>query len=165
MDPTKPKQTYQEYVDKKSPILLGLGPSSISDSSLSFAQNEKGMNEYELKIKSGSLAINLGHTHDDKDLNVQKIILSLMCRNESTLPDSEQIPYWNDVKNELKSMEHDGMIKMDDYKVIVLPIGRKFIRNIAMVFDFYFSESSNIFHGNYSFEEFFIWFQSLVDSG
>lgn len=133
-------RNFMGYVDKKSPILLGLGPSSISDSSLSFAQNEKGMNEYELKIKSGSLAINLGHTHDDKDLNVQKIILSLMCRNESMLPDNEHIPYWNDVKNELKSMEHDGMIKMDDYKVIVLPIGRKFIRNIAMVFDFYFRE-------------------------
>lgn len=133
-------RNFMGYVDKKSSILLGLGPSSISDSSMSFAQNEKGMNEYELKIKSGSLAINLGHTHDDKDLNVQKIILSLMCRNESTLPDNEQIPYWNDVKNELKSMEHDGMIKMDDYKVIVLPIGRKFIRNIAMVFDFYFRE-------------------------
>ncbi len=133
-------RNFMGYVDKKSPILLGLGPSSISDSSISFAQNEKGMNEYELKIKSGNLAINLGHTHDDKDLNVQKIILSLMCRNESMLPANEHIPYWNDVKNELKSMEHDGMIKMDDYKVIVLPIGRKFIRNIAMVFDFYFRE-------------------------
>lgn len=139
-DDNRLHRNFMGYVDKKSPILLGLGPSSISDSSLSFAQNEKGMNEYELKIKSGSLAINLGHTHDDKDLNVQKIILSLMCRNESTLPDSEQIPYWNDVKNELRSMEYDGMIKMDDYKVIVLPIGRKFIRNIAMVFDFYFRE-------------------------
>jgi len=139
-DDNRLHRNFMGYVDKKSPILLGLGPSSISDSSISFAQNEKGMNEYELKIKSGSLAINLGHTHDEKDLNVQKIILSLMCRNESTLPDNKQIPYWDDVKNELKSMEDDGMIKMDDYKVSVLPIGRKFIRNIAMVFDFYFRE-------------------------
>lgn len=139
-DDNRLHRNFMGYVDKKSPILLGLGPSSISDSSLSFAQNEKGMNEYEIKIKSGSLAINLGHTHDEKDLNVQKIILSLMCRNESTLLDTQQIPYWNDVISELKSMEDDGMIKMDDYKVIVLPIGRKFIRNIAMVFDFYFRE-------------------------
>ena len=133
-------RNFMGYVDKKSPILLGLGPSSISDSSMSFVQNEKGMNEYELKIKAGCLAINLGHTHDDNDLNVQKIILSLMCRNESILSESAKIPYWSEVKNELISMESDGMIKMDDYKVTVLPVGNKFIRNIAMVFDFYFRE-------------------------
>lgn len=133
-------RNFMGYVDKKSPILLGLGPSSISDSSMSFVQNEKGMNEYELKIKAGCLAINLGHTHDENDLNVQKIILSLMCRNESTLPENATIPYWSEVKNELSSMESDGMIKMDDYKVTVLPVGNKFIRNIAMVFDFYFRE-------------------------
>lgn len=132
-------RNFMGYIDKKSSILLGLGPSSISDSSLSFAQNEKGVNEYEIKIKSNQLAINHGHTHDEKDLNIQNIILSLMCKNESTI-NIEKIPYWNDVKVDLSSMEKDGMIKMDDYKVIVLPIGRKFIRNIAMVFDFYFRE-------------------------
>lgn len=133
-------RNFMGYVDKKSPILLGLGPSSISDSSLSFVQNEKGLNEYEVKIKSGELAIALGHTHDEKDLNIQRIILGLMCRNESLLPVKSDIPYWEEVKNDLLSMEQDGMIKMDDYRVIVLPIGRKFIRNIAMVFDFYFRE-------------------------
>lgn len=139
-DSNRLHRNFMGYVDKKSPILLGLGPSSISDSSLSFAQNEKGMNEYEIKIKSNQLAINHGHTHDENDLNVQNIILSLMCRNESSLGEIEQIPYWNEVKTDLRSMEKDGMIKLDDYKVIVLPLGRKFIRNIAMVFDFYFRE-------------------------
>lgn len=138
-DENKLHRNFMGYIDKKSSILLGLGPSSISDSSLSFAQNEKGVNEYEVKIKSNQLAINHGHTHDEKDLNIQNIILSLMCKNESTI-NIEKIPYWNDVKVDLSSMEKDGMIKMDDYKVIVLPIGRKFIRNIAMVFDFYFRE-------------------------
>lgn len=139
-DDNRLHRNFMGYVDKKSPILLGLGPSSISDSSLSFAQNEKGLNEYELKIKSNQLAINHGHTHDEKDLNIQQIILSLMCSNESSLENTEQIPYWDDVKNDLNLMQEDGMIKMDDYKVVVLPLGKKFIRNIAMVFDFYFRE-------------------------
>ena len=133
-------RNFMGYVDKKSPILLGLGPSSISDSSKSFAQNEKGVNEYEVKIKSNRLAINHGHTHDEKDLNIQNIILSLMCKNESSLKSVEQIPYWEDVVSDLNSMEKDGILKMDDMNVVVLPLGRKFIRNIAMVFDFYFRE-------------------------
>ncbi len=133
-------RNFMGYVDKKSPILLGLGPSSISDSSLSFAQNQKGMNEYEIKIKSGNLAIKLGHTHDENDLNIQRIILSLMCKDESSLLKSEKIPYWNEVKNDLMAMEEDGMIKITKDKITVLPVGKKFIRNIAMVFDFHFRE-------------------------
>ena len=133
-------RNFMGYVDKKSPILLGLGPSSISDSSLSFAQNEKGMNEYEIKIKSKKLAITNGHTHDENDLNVQKIILGLMCKNESALEDIARIPFWGEVKHDLSEMQEDGMIQFDDYKVVVLPLGKKFIRNIAMVFDFYFRE-------------------------
>ena len=133
-------RNFMGYVDKKSPVLLGLGPSSISDSSLSFAQNEKGMNEYEIKIKSGQLAITNGHTHDEKDLKIQKIILELMCKNESGIEDIDQIPFWSEVKNDLIEMQEDGIIKFDELKVVVLPSGKKFIRNIAMVFDFYFRE-------------------------
>lgn len=133
-------RNFMGYVDKKSPILVGLGPSSISDSSMSFIQNEKGLNEYELKIKSHSLAISHGHTHDSYDLSIQKIILDLMCNNESEITNAEALPYWSEVESELTSMEKDGLLKIEKKKVTILPIGKKFIRNVAMVFDFYFRE-------------------------
>jgi oxygen-independent coproporphyrinogen-3 oxidase len=133
-------RNFMGYVDKKSNILLGLGPSSISDSSMSFLQNEKGLNEYEVKIKSGQLAIANGHTHNNVDIEIQKIILNLMCNNESELIASEKIPYWDDVQKELESMRQDGILEFDDQKITVLPIGKSFIRNIAMTFDFYFRE-------------------------
>jgi oxygen-independent coproporphyrinogen-3 oxidase len=133
-------RNFMGYVDKKSPILLGLGPSSISDSSQSFIQNEKGLGEYEMKIKSGSLALAQGHTHDERDLNVQKIILNLMCRNETQLGDVSLIPHWQEISEDLMMMEEDGLLKIDRNSIKVLPVGKKFIRSIAMVFDFYFRE-------------------------
>ena len=133
-------RNFMGYVDKKSPILVGLGPSSISDSSMSFIQNEKGLNEYELKIKSGELAIVTGHTHEEKDLSAQEIILNLMCNNETILDHRADIPYWAEIEAELHSMQTDGLLKVGRDKVTILPNGLKYVRSIAMVFDFYFRE-------------------------
>lgn len=133
-------RNFMGYVDKKSPVLLGLGPTSISDSSMSFMQNEKGLSEYELKLKTGSLPLSIGHTHSNDDLKIQKIILDLMCNEESQLTSPANIPYWHEVQIELKDMENDGIIKMSDEKISILPEGKKFTRNIAMAFDYYFRE-------------------------
>ena len=133
-------RNFMGYVDKKSSVLLGLGPTSISDSSMSFMQNEKGLSEYELRLKAGELPLSIGHTHNNDDLKIQKIILDLMCNEESHLTSPENIPYWHEVREELGHMESDGIIKMSDKKISILPEGKKFTRNIAMAFDFYFRE-------------------------
>ena len=130
-------RNFMGYVDKKSSVLVGLGPSSISDSSMSFIQNSKNFNDYEAKIRSNQLAISQGHTHDRDDLRVQKIILDLMCTSESTIPDKNDIPYWKEINLDLEVFEKDGLLAVEKNKITVLPSGKKFIRNIAMVFDFY----------------------------
>lgn len=133
-------RNFMGYVDKKSPILLGLGPTSISDSSMSFMQNEKGLSEYELRLKRGELPLAIGHTHNQDDLNVQKIILDLMCTDESILESPENLPYWPEVQLELTNMASDGILNFQNKKLTILPEGKKFTRNIAMAFDYYFRE-------------------------
>lgn len=130
-------RNFMGYVDKKSKILLGLGPSSISDSSLSFMQNEKGFNEYEMKIKAGVLAVSNGHIHSNDDKETQKIILDLMCNEESELT---ILPHLEEILKELEEFQNDGLVKVQKNRIKILPEGKKFIRNVAMTFDFYFRE-------------------------
>ncbi|MBY0415428.1 MAG: oxygen-independent coproporphyrinogen III oxidase, partial [Bdellovibrionales bacterium] len=133
-------RNFMGYVDKKSNVLIGLGPSSISDSSLSFIQNEKDLSQYELKIQKRELPISNGHEHSIDDLAVQKIILDLMCNQVCHLYNYENVPYWRDVENDLLEMQSDGLVKIEDRKIIISEIGKRFLRNVAMCFDFHFRE-------------------------
>jgi coproporphyrinogen III oxidase-like Fe-S oxidoreductase len=86
-------RNFMGYVDKKSPILIGLGPTSISDSSKSFIQNMKDVKAYEEKVQAGDLPFEIGHTHNKNDLLIQEIILEMMCHNEIEIKDKESLPY------------------------------------------------------------------------
>jgi len=132
-------RNFMGYVDKKSPILLGLGPTSISDSSLSFIQNIKDVKSYEDKVNANQLPIQKGHVHSKNDLMVQDIILELMCRNETTLNDTS-LPYWDDVFKELKDFEADGILELEHNKLKLSELGKVFVRNVAMSFDFHLRE-------------------------
>lgn len=135
-------RNFMGYVDKKSSILLGLGPSSISDSSMSFSQNEKVFSEYERKMNHGILPVSHGHIHQNEDLYTQKIILDLMCSGESDLALYPDLIHLDLIREELAEFEQDGLLKMQEKKLVVLPEGIKFIRNIAMLFDFHLRQST-----------------------
>jgi oxygen-independent coproporphyrinogen III oxidase len=130
-------RNFMGYVDKKSSVLIGIGPTSISDSSLSFMQNAKDLKVYQEKINAGTLAIEKGHVHHPSDLLVQEVIQELMCNNEVTLTNTLQIPYWNVIEEELKAFQHDGILIQSENKIKLTKIGKGFMRNVAMSFDFY----------------------------
>lgn len=137
-------RNFMGYVDKKSPILLGLGPTSISDSSKSFIQNAKDVKEYGDLVKAGKLPISVGHTHSSKDLLVQELILELMCHDEAHLPSVDDgLPYEKEIREELKDFIEDGIIEVEDNLIKVLPMGKGFVRNVAMSFDFYLREQKS----------------------
>ena len=62
-----------------------------------------------------------------------------MCNDESLI-DLEEYPYKDEMVIDLKEFESDGLIEINDNKIKVLPLGKKFIRNIAMIFDFHSRE-------------------------
>lgn len=132
-------RNFMGYVDKKSTILLGLGPTSISDSSLSFIQNIKDVRSYEEKVNANQLPIEKGHIHSSTDLMVQDIILELMCRNEATLSENS-LPYWEEVLKELKDFEADGILAFEKNKLKLSELGKVFVRNVAMSFDYHLRE-------------------------
>jgi oxygen-independent coproporphyrinogen-3 oxidase len=134
-------RNFMGYVDKKSSILLGLGPTSISDSSLSFAQNAKNMKEYEDLITKGNLPIEKGHTHSERDLFVQKIILDLMCQNKAFIGNSS-LPYSDEILDELSKFKEDGIVELVNNEILITELGKAFVRNVAMSFDYYLREQT-----------------------
>lgn len=128
-------RNFMGYVDKKTPVLIGLGPTSISDSSQSFIQNFKELHQYEKSIELGKLPIEKGHVHTDEDLRVQKTILSLLCHEETTFTENHP---------ELREFEKDGLIELQGNRLQVTPAGKPFIRNVAMSFDVYLKDKSSV---------------------
>ena len=129
-------RNFMGYVDKKSKVLIGLGPTSISDSSGSFVQNEKNIDDYKKKVLAGHLPISSGHTHTDEDLLVQEIILQLMCSGHVRF-DSKRIPDWDAIQKELKAFEEDGLLNFDHNQLHISERGKPFMRNVAMSFDYH----------------------------
>lgn len=127
-------RNFMGYVDKKSSILIGLGPTSISDSSFSFVQNAKEIDDYRAMLKKGQLPIEKGHIHTAEDLLAQELILTLMC-NGSIKIAKEKIPNWDVVKRELLEFEKDGVLKLTGETLTLTPSGKGFMRNVAMTFD------------------------------
>jgi oxygen-independent coproporphyrinogen III oxidase len=135
-------RNFMGYVDKKSSILIGLGPTSISDSSLSFSQNEKDMKDYADRINKGELPIEKGHTHTKTDLLIQKMILDLMCRDKTAF-NEDLLPYSADILKEMSEFEKDGIIKRSGQEIQITETGKAFVRNVAMSFDHHLREQTS----------------------
>lgn len=134
--------------------IIGLGVSSISNSSKCYIQNEKDIRKYHEELLSGKLAIIKGHSLSSEDSRIAKIIQSIMCYGEveydpnlftSALPTpisttSTNTPYNTNLHNEkLAEAISDGIITVTGNKIKVTSKGKPFLRNVAMIFDPHFS--------------------------
>jgi oxygen-independent coproporphyrinogen-3 oxidase len=136
-------RNFMGYVDKKSAVLIGLGPTSISDSSLSFIQNIKDVKAYEQKVKLGELPIEIGHIHNKNDLLIQEVVLQLMCQNEIDIKNINDLPYGDKIEQELHLFQEDGIVEIENQQVRITPVGKIFVRNVAMSFDYHLREQSS----------------------
>ena len=87
---------------------------------------------------------------DFDDLLRREIIARLICHFRLDFGQIEEA-YVNDFKRyffnemkEIKAMEKDGLLLLDDEKIEVTQMGRFFIRNICSVFDKYFNRDAQI---------------------
>jgi len=133
----KMQRNFMGYTDSKSATLIGLGPSAISDSTLSYRQNEKNFYEYQKKIDQGELPFNNGHDSTNEDLKVKSIIQNLMCFHEVNLREIHDLNHYPSIAKDLKDLENDQLIEFSGAKLRLSPIGEIFIRDVARVFDTY----------------------------
>lgn len=136
-------RNFMGYSASKTQLMIGLGVSSISDSWYSFAQNTKNLEDYYQILEWDKLPVVKGHILDEEDLIIRKHILNLTCQFETSWNDRtlyfDEIP---SVLSELKEMENDQLIVIEENKIRITEAGRPFVRNICMAFDLHLKRKS-----------------------
>lgn len=136
-------RNFMGYSASKTQLMIGLGVSSISDSWYSFAQNTKNLEDYYQILEWDKLPIVKGHILTDEDLIIRKHILNLTCQFETSWNDKDL--YFNEIPSvlsELKEMENDQLIVIEENKIRITEAGRPFVRNICMAFDLHLKRKS-----------------------
>lgn len=136
MESGKLNRNFMGYTTTQSKVLLGLGVSSISDVWTAFSQNVKDIDTYLEMLDNGQFPLHRGHILTKEDMIIRQQILNIICRFETswevTLFSLEEAYA---LSQRLATFIEDDLIKLSDNKLVVLPEGRPFVRNICMAFD------------------------------
>ena len=129
-------RNFMGYTSSKTQVMIGLGVSSISDSWYSFAQNEKVLDDYYARLEKNEIPVFKGHVLSPEDLKIRKHILNLMCTFETSWAESSMdFPERVDVIQQLTEMQQDGLLQIENDRIIITEQGKPFVRNICMAFD------------------------------
>jgi oxygen-independent coproporphyrinogen-3 oxidase len=123
--------------------MIGLGMSSIGYIDNSFFQNYSKLDKYMDTAQNGLFSVFRGMKLSDDDLVRQYVITQLMCNFKLNFDRFKQkfgFTYHDYFKNEhdkLAEFFEDNFLEPPNGGLFITPLGRTFIRNIAMVFDAY----------------------------
>ncbi|MCL7989342.1 oxygen-independent coproporphyrinogen III oxidase [Sphingobacterium sp. lm-10] len=129
-------RNFMGYTDNYTPLLIGLGVSSISDAWSAYAQNVKTVEEYYRLLNKEELPIMRGHLLSTDDEQSRRYILEMMCREKAILDKNDV--YKNDkIHKRLLPLRADGLVRIKGDVVTATPKGKAFIRNVCTAFDEY----------------------------
>lgn len=137
-------RNFMGYTTHNNPLLLGIGPSSISDAQTMFSQNMKTLEEWNTAIDNNTLPLHRGHLLSAEDIILRKHVLNVMCTNYTDWSqDIAECDFLNTAENLLKPLEADGLCVVNNNTVQVTTTGQAFLRNIAACFDARLHRSRN----------------------
>ena len=134
-------RNFQGYTTRKGVELIGFGATSIGMLYDSCFQNHKTLREYNVAIDEGRLPTYRGYILTEDDFVRREVIMDIMCNLGVSFHKVEEMfgisfeEYFERELEELKELEEDGLIRVKDRRIEILPVGRLLIRNVAMVFD------------------------------
>ena len=137
------QRNFQGYSTHKGVDLHGFGMSSISHVNGSYFQNRKELKAYYAAIDDGKLPIARGYTMTAEDKIRYQAIMHIMCNlyiDYAELSKEMGLDFADYFKADiatLDDLEADGLLQREENGLRVTPLGRLFIRIIAMRFDAY----------------------------
>ncbi len=142
-------RNFMGYTVQAAEDMLGLGMSAIGYIGRTFFQNHSKLDDYKDAIGSDGLAVYRGMKLSVDDLIRQYVISSLMCN--FTLRFEALKTRFDIVYHEYFSVEHeklspfieDSFMTVSDAGLDITPLGRTFVRNIAMTFDAYLGKPTD----------------------
>jgi oxygen-independent coproporphyrinogen-3 oxidase len=126
---------FMGYTTRPAPHLLGFGMSAIGDVAGCFVQNVPRTGAYQRALEAGALPVERGHRLSDDDQRRRRAILNLMCSLE--LPHRLVPLPEEDGHERLRPLVAEGLLAAHADRYEVTPLGRYFLRNIAMALDAY----------------------------
>jgi len=139
-------RNFQGYTTKAGADLYGMGVSAISSIGEAYAQNRKEVPAYQDTVGSRGIATMRGYRLSSDDVIRRAVIGRLLCH--TVIPKREverefSISFDEYFAAELERLEEpraEGLVELAPGEIRVTPLGRIFIRNVAMVFDRYLHE-------------------------
>ena len=136
-------RNFQGYTTKAGTDLVGFGMSSIGSIGRSYVQNRRELADYRAAIASGGSATFRGIRLTDDDLLRREVIQSLLCHGVVVRSEIEArfgIRFdaeFGPALDALAPCVADGLVTIDAREIRATPLGRIFLRNLAMPFDAY----------------------------
>jgi oxygen-independent coproporphyrinogen III oxidase len=139
-------RNFMGYTVKTAPDMIGLGVSSIGDVAGAYAQNTKRLSAYYEGLGAGRLPIERGYRLSADDQVRRFVITQIMCNfyvGKAAVKERFGVDFDQYFADELREMEGPdgprthGFVTLGPEALQVGPLGRLFLRNVAMVFDSY----------------------------
>ena len=128
------RRNFQGYTTDRAPALIGLGASAIGALPQGYAQNLPDERAWLGAVEAGRLPIGRGLALTEDDRTRRAIIEAVMCDLELDLarvPDA----VWRSAEPRLAGLLADGLAALEDGRLKVTPLGRRFVRHVAACFD------------------------------
>ncbi|MBT3530461.1 MAG: oxygen-independent coproporphyrinogen III oxidase [Gammaproteobacteria bacterium] len=141
------QRNFQGYSTHADADMIGMGVTSIGKTGNSYSQNERFEHAYFDAIDNDRMAVFQGYRLNQDDRLRRKLIQDLMCQG---LVDYSRIEnlfginfenYFAAELDQLVIMEEDGLLEVCNRQIVVQPLGRLLLRNIAMAFDAYHQQA------------------------
>ncbi len=137
------QRNFQGYSTHKGVALHGFGMSAISHFGGHYLQNQKELAPYYAALDAGQLPLLRGYAMTDEDKIRYHAIMHIMCNlfiDYQKLSAELGVDFAEHFKADIASLddlEADGLVRREKNGLHVTPLGRLFIRIIAMRFDAY----------------------------
>ncbi len=137
-------RNFMGYTTKRGTEIVGLGTSAISDVGAGYAQNHRRLASYFAAVDAGGLPTERGIALDGDDRLRRHVITELMCNGRllaHEVADRFEVIVEEHFADELAELHapgglvEAGFVVIDGSDIEATPVGRMFIRNVAMVFD------------------------------
>jgi oxygen-independent coproporphyrinogen-3 oxidase len=141
------RRNFMGHTTQAGVDLIGFGPSAISELRASYAQSHRTLEDWETAVREHGLATMRGHHLTRDDIERRWVIGRIMCHGELRADAFEAAfgrPFASGFARELQQLEPfaaDGLIECaPDGSLVVMPLGRLLVRNVAMIFDAYLAD-------------------------
>ena len=140
-------RNFQGYSTHADCDMVAMGVTAISQVNDIYSQNVRDEDSYYQMIDDGKLPLMRGLRLTADDMLRRELITQLICNFKldihqfMTQQGIDFGEYFADEIKQLEIMQDDGLLKIDQDSITILPPGRLLIRNICMTFDAHLNDN------------------------